>query len=132
MSLWKHLDSRFSTQRPRKLLALDGGGIRGVLTLQVLIRMEEILAEKSGQGENFRLCNFFDYIGGTSTGAIIAAGLAIGKSAKWLSEFYKEVGPAMFEKSFILKRLKSLYKSEPLAEKLKEVFGEDTHSIPIN
>jgi len=126
MSLWGHLENRYSSERPRKLLALDGGGIRGVLTLQVLIRMEELLAEKSGQGENFRLCNFFDYIGGTSTGAIIAAGLAIGKSAKWLSEFYKEVGPAMFEKAFILKRLKSLYKSEPLAEKLKEVFGEDT------
>jgi uncharacterized protein len=126
MSLWGHLEQRFATEQPRKLLALDGGGIRGVLTLQVLIRMEELLAEKSGQGENFRLCNFFDYIGGTSTGAIIAAGLAIGKSAKWLSEFYKEVGPAMFEKAFILKRLKNLYKSEPLAEKLKEVFGENT------
>lgn len=126
MSLWSHLEKRYGTQQPRKLLALDGGGIRGVLTLQVLIRMEELLAEKSGQGENFRLCNFFDYIGGTSTGAIIAAGLAIGKSAKWLSEFYKEVGPAMFEKAFILKRLKNLYKSEPLTEKLKEVFGETT------
>ena len=126
MSLWGRLEDRFATERPRKLLALDGGGIRGVLTLQVLIRMEELLAEKSGQGENFRLCNYFDYIGGTSTGAIIAAGLAIGKSARWLSEFYKEVGPAMFEKAFILKRLKNLYKSEPLAEKLKEVFGEDT------
>src|SRR6476661_3391709 len=126
MSLWGHLEDRYATQRPRKLLALDGGGIRGVLTLQVLIRMEEMLAEKSGQGENFRLCNFFDYIGGTSTGAIIAAGLAIGKSARFLSDFYKEVGPAMFEKAFILKRLKSLYKSEPLADKLKAVFGEDT------
>ncbi|HEV8371512.1 MAG TPA: patatin-like phospholipase family protein [Pyrinomonadaceae bacterium] len=126
MSLWGHLETRYATRQPRKLLALDGGGIRGVLTLQVLIRMEELLAEKSGQGENFRLCNFFDYIGGTSTGAIIAAGLAVGKSAKWLSEFYKEVGPAMFEKAFILKRLKNLYKSEPLADKLKEVFGENT------
>ena len=126
MSLWGHLEDRYATERPRKLLALDGGGIRGVLTLQVLIRMEELLAEKSGQGENFRLCNYFDYIGGTSTGAIIAAGLAIGKSARWLADFYKEVGPAMFEKAFILRRLKNLYKSEPLAEKLKEVFGEDT------
>jgi patatin-like phospholipase/acyl hydrolase len=62
--------------------------------------MEEILAEQSGQGENFRLCNFFDYIGGTSTGAIIAAGLAIGKSARFLSDFYQEVGPAMFQKAF--------------------------------
>ena len=126
MSLWGHLESRYSTQRPRKVLALDGGGIRGVMTLQVLIRMEELLAEKSGQGENFRLCNFFDYIGGTSTGAIIAAGLAIGKSARFLSDFYQEVGPAMFEKAFILQRLKHLYKSEPLTEKLQEVFGADT------
>jgi hypothetical protein len=126
MSLWGPLEKRYATERPRKLLALDGGGIRGVLTLQVLIRMEELLAEKSGQGENFRLCNFFDYIGGTSTGAIIAAGLAIGKSARFLSDFYKEVGPAMFEKAFLLRRLKNLYKSEPLAEKLKEVFGEET------
>ena len=126
MSLWGHLEERYSTERPRKLLALDGGGIRGVLTLQVLIRMEELLAEKSGQGDDFRLCNFFDYIGGTSTGAIIAAGLAIGKKASWLSEFYKEVGPAMFEKEFLLWRLKNLYKSEPLADKLKEVFGENT------
>jgi len=126
MSLWGPLEKRYATERPRKLLALDGGGIRGVLTLQVLIRMEELLAEKSGQGENFRLCNFFDYIGGTSTGAIIAAGLAIGKSARFLSDFYKEVGPAMFEKAFLLRRLKNLYKSEPLADKLQEVFGEDT------
>ena len=124
---WGHHEKRYGTEpRPRKLLALDGGGIRGVLTLQVLIRMEELLAEKSGQGDNFRLCNFFDYIGGTSTGAIIAAGLAIGKPARWLSDFYKEVGPAMFEKAFLFHRLKNLYKSEPLAEKLKEVFGEDT------
>ena len=121
MSLWGHLETRYSTQQPRKLLALDGGGIRGVLTLQVLIKMEDLLREKSGQGENFRLCNYFDYIGGTSTGAIIAAGLAIGKSARFLSDFYQEVGPAMFEKAFILKRLKHLYKSEPLTEKLKEV-----------
>ena len=124
---WGHFEKRYGGEpKPRKLLALDGGGIRGVLTLQVLIRMEELLAEQSGQGENFRLCNFFDYIGGTSTGAIIAAGLAIGKPARWLSDFYKDVGPAMFEKSFILKRLKNLYKSEPLADKLKEVFGKDT------
>ena len=126
MSLWGHLENRYSTQHPRKLLALDGGGIRGVMTLQVLIKMEDLLREHSGQGENFRLCNYFDYIGGTSTGAIIAAGLAIGKSARFLSDFYQEVGPAMFEKAFILMRLKHLYKSEPLTEKLKEVFGADT------
>jgi patatin-like phospholipase/acyl hydrolase len=82
MSLWGPLAERYETERPRKLLALDGGGIRGVLTLEVLIKIEEMLAEATGQGKEFRLCDFFDYIGGTSTGAIIAAGLARGMSAR--------------------------------------------------
>ncbi len=126
MSLWAHLEDRYATERPRKILALDGGGIRGVLTLQVLIRMEELLREKSGQGNDFRLCNFFDYIGGTSTGAIIAAGLAIGMSAQELSDFYMKTGPAMFDKSFILFRLRHLYESQPLAVELQKTFGANT------
>ena len=130
MSLWGPLEERYATRRPRKMLALDGGGIRGVLTLQVLIRMEEMLREHSGQGNNFRLCNFFDYIGGTSTGAIIAAGLARGMSAKELSDFYMKTGPAMFDKSFILFRLRHLYESKPLAEELQKTFGADTNLLP--
>lgn len=125
MSLWGPLENRYATKRPRKLLALDGGGIRGVLTLQVLIRMEELLRERSGQGNNFRLCNFFDYIGGTSTGAIIAAGLARGMSAQELSDFYMKAGPAMFDKAFILFRLRHLYETKPLAEELQKTFGKD-------
>lgn len=126
---WGHLEKRFGEKtqgRPRRLLALDGGGIRGVLTLQVLIRMEELLRERSGQGDAFRLCNFFDYIGGTSTGAIIAAGLAIGMSAQELSDFYIATGPKMFEKAFVLERLRHLYKKEPLTEELKKTFGAKT------
>jgi len=126
MSLWGGLEARYGSERPRRLLALDGGGIRGVLTLQVLARVEETLAEASGQGARFRLCNFFDYIGGTSTGAIIAAGLAAGHTARWLSDFYIRTGPKMFEKAFLLHRLKNLFKSEPLEQELKAVFGADT------
>ena len=130
---WGPLEKRFGAgteNRPHRLLALDGGGIRGVLTLQVLIKMEEILRERSGQGADFRLCHFFDYIGGTSTGAIIAAGLARGMSAKELSDFYMEAGPAMFDKSFILFRLRHLYESQPLKEKLQQTFGKDTTLFP--
>ena len=130
MSLWGPLEGRYSKKSPRKLLTLDGGGIRGVLTLQVLIRMEELLREHSGQGDNFRLCNFFDYIGGTSTGAIIAAGLARGMSAKELSDFYMKAGPAMFDKSFILFRLRHLYESKPLQAELQKTFGKDTNLFP--
>ena len=130
MSLWGPLENRYGTNRPRKLLTLDGGGIRGVLTLQVLIKMEELLREQSGQGNDFRLCNFFDYIGGTSTGAIIAAGLARGMSAQELSDFYMKAGPAMFDKSFILFRLRHLYETKPLAEELQKTFGKDTTLKP--
>ena len=71
----------------KRLLALDGGGILGVMSLCILKRIEDQLRPLSGMDENFRLCHFFDYIGGTSTGAIIAAGLAIGKSCSELIDF---------------------------------------------
>ena len=122
-----HLDNwqvKFATKRPRRLLALDGGGIRGMMTLEILRKIEQDLATATGKGASFRLGDFFDYIGGTSTGAIIAAGLAMGKSVQELSDFYIEAGPLMFEKTFLLSRLRSLYQADPLRKKLKEVFGE--------
>lgn len=69
---WGHLTSPYRERRPRKMVAPDGGGIRGVITLQILRTIEEIVG--------MRLCDYFDYIGGTSTGAIIAAGLARGNA----------------------------------------------------
>ena len=132
MSVWGKLASRYEGKeyQKHKILALDGGGIRGILTLEVLARMEEMLAKATGGGTAFRLCHFFDYVGGTSTGAIIAAGLARGMSAKELLDFYQKTGPAMFDKQFILKRWRALYKSEPLKKELQEVFGAETTLHP--
>lgn len=126
MSLWGHLEKRFGAERPRKLLALDGGGIRGVLTLEILAEMEKQIAEATGSAY---LGDYFDYIGGTSTGSIIAAGLAVGMSAADLLKFYQDFGAQMFEKTALLERLatlfSSLYEDEPLTAKLKEVFHAD-------
>lgn len=135
MSVWgtlaeKYEDKSGEPARPRKLLALDGGGIRGILTLEILLAIEKVLADATGKGEAFRLCDFFDYVGGTSTGAIIAAGLARGMSVGELLAFYQQTGPAMFDKAFILNRLKYLYNSQPLAEELKKTFGEQTTLMP--
>jgi hypothetical protein len=115
-----------STAKPRRLLALDGGGIRGVMSLEILRKIEQDLATATGKGTSFRLGDFFDYIGGTSTGAIIAAGLAMGKSVQELIDFYIEAGPLMFEKSSLIGRLRSFYQADPLREKLNSVFGERT------
>ena len=121
MSTWGHLESRFGTARPRKLLALDGGGIRGVLSLEILAEIERQIAAKTGVE---RLGDYFDYIAGTSTGAIIAAGLSIGMSAAELLQFYRDAGAAMFEKAALLQRLKNFYKDEPLALRLQVLFHD--------
>jgi hypothetical protein len=102
----------------RKLLALDGGGIRGVLSLGILGAIEKVVGQPLGE--------YFDYIGGTSTGAIIAAGLAKGLSVQALEKFYLDFGPQMFEERFLLQRYKSLYSSDPLQKQLKITFGDTT------
>jgi uncharacterized protein len=115
-----------STAKSRRLLALDGGGIRGVMSLEILRKIEQDLARETGLNDKFRLGDFFDYIGGTSTGAIIAAGLAMGKSVQELIDFYIEAGPLMFEKTSLIGRLRSFYQADPLRKKLNSVFGERT------
>lgn len=126
MSVWGPLQQRYETPQKRKMLALDGGGIRGVLTLEILAEMEKQLRQKLNKGDDFVLGDYFDYIGGTSTGAIIAAGLSIGMSVQELLDFYVTKGKDMFDKNFILKRWKALYESGPLLEMLKQTFGENT------
>lgn len=129
-NVWGQLYDRYAASAPRKLLALDGGGIRGVLTLAILRRIEKLLAEATGRGAAFRLCDFFDYIAGTSTGAIIAAGLARGMTTAELIDFYVKAGPLMFEKRFLLQRIRSLYTADPLKRMLQETFGAATTLQP--
>lgn len=129
MSIWANLAHRYEKARPRKLLALDGGGIRGVLTLEILLALESQLKKELNAEEDFTLSSYFDYIGGTSTGAIIAAGLSLGMPVQKLLDFYEEKGEAMFDKAFILKRLKYLYNDGPLLEELKNTFGDGNLSL---
>ena len=119
------LAKRLARKGPRKLLAIDGGGIRGVLSLHILGRIEEILIKESKRPD-YRLADYFDYVAGTSTGGIIAAGIALGMSVAEILDFYVRNGAAMFDKASITQRLRYEYNSEPLAKQLKSVFGEDT------
>jgi patatin-like phospholipase/acyl hydrolase len=111
---------------PRKLLALDGGGIRGVMSVEVLAEIERRLQEALGRDDTFVLADYFDYFAGTSTGAIIAACLAMGMRTDRVRDFYVDSGKQMFEKSRWYRKPRYLYEDEPLANLLKEVLGEDT------
>jgi patatin-like phospholipase/acyl hydrolase len=76
--------------RTFKILSLDGGGIKGIYTAELLRHCEEQLAR--GQP----LARYFDMIAGTSTGGIIALGLGLGISTGEITSFYREDGRKIF------------------------------------
>jgi hypothetical protein len=117
------LQDRILSKGPKKLLAIDGGGIRGVLALEILAEIEALFAKGR---PTYVLADDFDYIAGTSTGGIIAAGLSYGKSVAEIMNFYVKSGAKMFEKEWLLNRAYANFKSEPLALELQNVFGADT------
>lgn len=114
--------------RPYRILSLDGGGIKGAFTAELLRCCEEAFA----QGEPLR--RFFDCIAGTSTGGIVALGLSIDLPTSEIVGFYKDDGRKIFpplpkQRLKYWKRvLRSLRKPrlvhEELEGALKRRFGE--------
>ncbi len=120
-------DEHLFADGPKRILSLDGGGIRGALTLGYLGRIEAILRDRHGGDPDFRLCDYFDLIGGTSTGSIIATGLALGFSVEKLSRIYRSLGEQVFEAGFWrLGVIGAKFPKEPLQEALRTHFGDET------
>lgn len=112
---------------PKRILALDGGGLRGILSLGILEKVEDLLRERHGSGGGFRLCHYFDLIAGTSTGAIIAAALAQGRSVGEVRDKYFSLGRRVFEHSLLRQvLLRAKYDEQALVSELKDLFGGDT------
>ncbi|MBN9346466.1 MAG: patatin-like phospholipase family protein [Devosia sp.] len=114
----------------RRMLALDGGGTRGIVAIAFLERIEALLRVRSGRGAAFRLSDHFDLIGGTSTGAIIAAGLALGRSVEQIKQVYFELGPAVFRKRWHIPLFQARYGSAQLGAILTREFGGITLEDP--
>jgi patatin-like phospholipase/acyl hydrolase len=126
---------------PKRILALDGGGTRGILTLGYLEKLEQILQERYGK-KDLVLADYYDLIGGTSTGAIIASCLALGKPVRDIIALYKDLGKLVFGKRRypVIPRkwttfrsiLKSTYK-HTIIEKLlrKTLVNEDGKEIEL-
>lgn len=111
--------------RKRRILALDGGGVRGLLTLGVLDELEKELRRRSGD-KDYRLSQYFDLIGGTSTGSIIATALAFGWQVSDVWAAYRKLMPRVFGKTLGSGVLKPLYAEKPLARALKRFFRSET------
>jgi uncharacterized protein len=81
-----------------RILALDGGGIKGTFTAAALARLEE--------STGLSIVEHFDLIAGTSTGGILALGLALGMSASEMLQFYRTRGPHIFPMTRFHQRLR--------------------------
>lgn len=114
----------------KRILALDGGGIRGLITLGILAKIEETLAGYSPDPENFNLAQYFDLIAGTSTGSIIATALARGWKVERVKSLYEDLGPALFPSSQVKGILRFRRKADVLAEVLHDQLGDMTLESP--
>jgi hypothetical protein len=112
---------------PKRILALDGGGLRGILSLGLLQKVENVLRERHQAGDDFRLSHYFDLIAGTSTGAIIAATLAMGWTVEEIRKRYMSLGERVFTRSLLRQGvLRAKYDDATLISELKKVYGAKT------
>jgi calcium-independent phospholipase A2 len=119
MNLDDHMDGGAEEQvnyGRGRLLCLDGGGIRGLVLVQMLLEIETL--------SQVPIHHMFDWIAGTSTGGILALGLGVGKTMRQALCLYLR----MKDKAFIGSRP---YPSENLEEVLKENLGEYTTMADI-
>ena len=123
------IEERQYQQGPkRRILSIDGGGILGTFPAAFLAELEQHLKYPIGA--------YFDLIAGTSTGGILAIGLAMGLPASKLLDLYEKRGPDVFGQNYdalqgfvyrILRSIQWLYRrkydSNALRSALQDVFG---------
>jgi predicted acylesterase/phospholipase RssA len=104
----------------RRILSIDGGGIKGVFPAAFLATVEQSI------GAN--IADYFDLIVGTSTGGVIALGLGMGLSAGDILSFYETHGPSIFGGNRFLRSMRSWFRAKydhgPLEAALIDVFGD--------
>jgi len=112
-----------------RILALDGGGLKGAFTASAIATWEK----QTG----LRVVDHFDLIAGTSTGGILALGLGLGRSGQEMLEFYKKRGPVIFPVTSFRRRFRHAlrhlflpkYSQEILLRELEDALY--THGQPV-
>jgi len=125
---------RIQAKGPKRILACDGGGILGLMSVEILAKIETDLRAATKKPD-LVLADWFDFVCGTSTGAIIATCISLGMSTAQIREFYLQSGPLMFEKAWLTQRLRYAYTDEPLAKLLRQqinrAVGRGDNDAPV-
>lgn len=122
----------------KKILSIDGGGIRGIIPGQIMVALEEKLKIKTGN-QDMRLADYFDFFAGTSTGGILTCLLLCPSeadpqkarfTAKEAVDLYLNHGGKIFNRNALQKVLNpnglldEIYNASPLERLLHEYFGD--------
>lgn len=126
------LQDRLTKAGPKRILSLDGGGIRGAITIGFLEQIELIVQRLLGRDDAV-LAEYFDLIGGTSTGAIIATLLALGHPVAKVKQQYLTLGAEVFSTRtkwaripWIGPKLFTNWSARPLERHAVALFSEKT------
>ncbi len=118
---------------PKRMLGLDGGGVRGAITVAFLEEIERIFTDEQSkpsaptgapqpQDKKVRLGDYFDLVGGTSTGSLIATALALGYTIDQVKEFYLERAAQVFKRPFWrLPGLQSKFDARALIDEINAI-----------
>ena len=104
--------------RKNLAIAIDGGGIRGVIPIRALMKLEAAMGIPLSQAAGL--------VAGTSTGSIISAGLAAGLGAGQLYQLYQQLGHSIFKKSWrtlFWPLARYRYPAKPLRQALHGALG---------
>ena len=109
---------------PKRILALEGGGVRGIISLAFLERLEALLRARISP--DLVLADYFDLIGGTSAGAIIATGLSLGMPVGKLIEIYFNLAAKGFRRTLWSATWAPKFRTGPLLTQIAAQVGDTT------
>jgi uncharacterized protein len=116
------LKERIRRPGAKRMLSLDGGGIRGLISIEILARLEALLREAYAD-DSLVLADYFDYVAGTSTGAIIATCISLGLDIDSIRRFYLAGSSEMFKRAPISKLLYSRHLDKALSAQIRAVLA---------
>lgn len=120
------LDEHLFAPGAKRLLSLDGGGVKGIVSIAFLEKIESLLKERSGR-HDFRLCDYFDLVGGTSTGSLIATLIALGHPMADIRKKYEDWAPEIFSRPWLgYSPFGPRFSSRRLKKRAREILQERT------
>ena len=121
------LEEHLFAKGPKRVLALDGGGVKGIVTIAFLEKIEELLRERSGRGDDFRLSDYFDLVGGTSVGSLLATLIALGYRVSEIKQKFNDWTPQIFRRPWpAIPILTPRFTSRGLRNHAHKLLGEQT------